>query len=153
MGKQSVRSSSEQQKTEVLRKLVTVLVDSYSPSEDRQSAKYSLQRIGDYTIVGTLGEVVEDSNDDTTVADVTEVLSFLPATSNVRTSLMRLLWSDSPTVRRSAMQALSCVGDKQVAAVLTVIMSESQDSATIFDATDGELAQQTREAILRRAPE
>ena len=153
MGKQSVRSSSEQQKTEILRKLVVVLVDSDTPPEDRQSAKYSLQKIGNYTIVGTLGEAIEDSNDDTTVADVTEVLSFLPATSNVRTSLLRLLWSDSPTVRRSAMQALLRVGDGDVAAVLAVVMSESQDSATIFDATDGELAQQTRQAILRRAPE
>lgn len=153
MGKQSVRSSSEQQKTEVLRKLVTVLVNSDTPSEDRQSAKYSLQRIGNYTVVGTLGEVIEGSNDATIVADVTEVLSFLPATSNVRTSLLKLLWSDSPTVRRSAMQALLRVGDRDVAAVLAVVMSESQDPATIFDATDGELAQQTKEAILRRAPE
>ena len=153
MGKQSVRSSSEQQKTEVLRKLVTVLVDSDTPSEDRQSAKCSLQRIGDYTIVGTLGEAIEDSNDDTTVADITQVLSLLPATSTVRASLLRLLWSDSPTARRSAMQALLRVGDRDVAAVLAIVMSESQDPATIFDATDGELAQQTREAILRRAPE
>ena len=153
MGNQSVRSSSEQQKTEVLRKLVTVLVDSDTPSEDRRSAKYSLQRIGDYTIVGTLGEAIENSNDDTTVADITQVLSFLPATSNVRASLLRLLWSDSPTTRRSAMQALLRVGDRNVAAVLAIVMSESQDPATIFDATDGELAQQTREAILRRAPE
>jgi len=153
MGKQSVRSSSEQQKTEILRKLVAVLVDSDTPPEDRQSAKYSLQRIGNYTIVGALGEVIEESEDGTIIADATEVLSLLPATTNVRTSLMMLLWHDSPTVRSSAMQALSRVGDEEVAAVLTVIMSESQDPATIFNATDGELAQQTREAILGRAPQ
>lgn len=153
MGNQSVRPSSEQQKTEILRKLVTVLVDSDTPSQDRQSAKNSLHRIGNYTIVSTLGEVIEESKDSTVIADATEVLSLLPATANVRTSLMMLLWNDSPTVRRCAMEALSRVGDEEVAAVLTVVMSESQDPATIFNASDGDLAQQTREAILRRAPQ
>jgi HEAT repeat protein len=153
MGNQSVRPSSEQQKTEILRKLVTVVVDSDTPSQDRQSAKNSLQRVGNYTIVGTLGEVIEESKDSTVIADATEVLSRLPATANVRTSLMMLLWNDSPTVRRCAMQALSRVGDEEVAAVLAVIISESQDIATIFNATDGDLAQETREAILRRAPQ
>ena len=51
------------------------------------------------------------------------------------------------------MQALSRVGDQEVAAVLTVVISESQDPDTIFSAIDGELAEQTRDAILRRAPQ
>lgn len=153
MSEPNVSSSSEQQKTQILRQLVAAMVDTNNPEKERQSAKRSLLRIGNHTVVGILGEVIENSERDAAVvSESTEVLGLLPATPAVRTSLTTLLWHDSFVVRRAAMNALAQLGDDQTAAVLNVIMSESEDPATIFEASDGQLARQTRDTILGRSP-
>ena len=66
------------EKAQVLRKLVGIMLDSSSAAGDRLDAKRSLRRIGNDTIVDTLGEAVEANNDVTVVADAAEVLGFLP---------------------------------------------------------------------------
>ena len=151
MDKAHSRASAAEEKEQVLRKLVGIVLDSTSPAGDRMDAKHSLRRIGDRIVADTLGQAAEESEDVNVVVDVAEVLGFLPPTTEARSALLRLLWHDAPEVRQAAFRALSRVGDRDVASVLLVVMSESDDPASIFDITDGQLARQARAAILRRA--
>jgi len=151
MDKAHSRASAVDEKQQILRKLVGIVLDSTSAADERMDAKHSLRRIGNDTIVDALGRAVEESDDVTVVADVAEVLGFLPATMGAKSALLRLLWHDSAEVRQAALQALSRVGDQDVATVLLVVMSESNNPASIFDLTEGQLAQQARASILRRA--
>ena len=151
MDEQNRRSSVEQQKVEVMRNLLALMIDNAETPDRREAAKHSLRRIGDVSIVGSLAQVIEESNSEAAVSDATEILGFLPATANIRTSLIRLLWHESPDVRRAAMQSLARIGNKEVASVLAVIISDSKDPATIFDVTDGNFAKQVRSRILRRS--
>lgn len=144
------RAQVQQQKTEVMQNLLALMVSTDVSPEQRSQAKSSLRRIGDETLVEPLGRIVEESDEDVIVSDCSEVLGFLPVTAEVRSSLVRLLWHDSPDVRRTAMRSLAHVGNKDVAAVLAVLIADSKDAANIFDATDETLAKRTRNAILGR---
>ncbi len=142
------RVQVRQQKTEVMQNLLALMVSTDASPEQRSQAKSSLRRIGDETLVEPLGRIVEECNEDAVVSDCSEVLAFLPVTAGVRSSLVRLLWHDSPDVRRTAMQSLSHVGNRDVAAVLAVLIADCTDAANIFDATDEALANEARSAIL-----
>ena len=151
MDKVHSRASAAEEKEQILRKLVGIVLDSTSPADDRLNAKQTLRRIGDDTIGDVLGRAVEESDNVTVIADAVEVLGFLPPTTGAKSALLRLLWHESAEVRQSALRALSRVGDHDVATVLLVVMSDSNNPSSIFDNTDGQLAQQARGAILRRA--
>ena len=144
------RSRVQQQKSEIMQNLLALMVSADAPADQRSQAKNTLRRIGDETLVEPLGKLVEDSNEDAIVSDCSEVLGFLPVTGQVRTSLVRLLWHDSATVRKSAMQSLARVGTKDVAAVLAVVIADCKDAASFFAADDETLAKRTRNAILGR---
>ncbi len=147
---QSKQASAEQQKMDVLRQLVTIMTDKDMPLERRRNAKQSLLKIGNHSIVGMLREILEKTQDDTILTDAIEVLGFLPLTPDVADTLLMLLWCQSPTVRQSAIRALSQIGDSKAASVLSVIIVDSQSPDTIFDAKDGELAKESRDKILLR---
>jgi HEAT repeat protein len=144
------RSRVQQQKSEIIQNLLALMVSADASPEQRSQAKHTLRRIGDETLVEPLGRFVEDSNDDAVVSDCSEVLGFLPVTGRVRASLVRLLWHDSPAVRTSAMESLSRVGNKDVAAVLAILISDCQEPTSFFAADDETLAKRTRNAILGR---
>jgi HEAT repeat protein len=144
------RAQVRQQKTEVVQNLLALMVSVDATPEQRLQAKNSLRRIGDMTLVEPLGQVLEESDEDVVVSDCSEVLGFLPVTAAVRMSLVKLLWHDSPEVRKTAMQSLARVGNKDVAAVLAVLIADCKDAANIFDADDEILAKRTRNAILGR---
>jgi HEAT repeat protein len=146
----SDQSLARQQKTEVMRNLLALMVSPEASPDERDAAKQSLRHIGDDSIVEALGRMVEESDNDVVVSDCSEVLGFLPVTAGVTTSLVRLLWHDSPQVRRTVMQSLARVGNRTVAAVLAVLITDSKDSASMFDATDEALAKRARSAILGR---
>lgn len=147
---QSKQSSVEQQKMDVLRQLVTIMTDKDMPLERRYNAKQSLLKIGNHSIVGILRESLEKTQDDTILTDIIEVLGFLPLTPDIADTLLMLLWCQSPAVRQSAIRALSQVGDSKAASVLSVIVADSQNPDTIFDAKDGQLAKQSRDRIILR---
>ena len=147
---QSKQSSAEQQKMDVLRQLVTIMTDKDMPSERRYNAKQSLLKIGNLSIVGMLREILEENQDDTILTDTIDVLGFLPLTPDIADTLLMLLWCQSPAVREAAIRALSQIGDSKAASVLSVIVVDSQNPDTIFDAKDGELAKQSRNKILFR---
>jgi len=151
MGEQRILSPLGQQKIEVLRNLLAIMIDSNASPDYRQAAKRSLEHIGDLSIVDMLGQIVEAQSDDQIISDASELLGFMPTTPGTETSLIKLLWHDSPEVRRKAIQSLARVGDQRTASILGVIVSDSQDSATIFDTAEGALAEQARRAILRRS--
>jgi hypothetical protein len=146
------RAQVHQQKTEVMQNLLALMVSADASAEQRTQAKNSLRRIGDETLVEPLGRMMEESDEDIIVSDCSEVLGFLPVTAEVRTSLVRLLWHDSPDVRKVVMQSLARVGNKDVAAVLAVLIADCKDTAAnnIFDGADETLAKRTRNAILGR---
>ena len=143
-------SQVQQQKVEILQNLVALMVSADAPPDQRGCAKQSLRRIGDESIVEPLGRLADESNEDTVVSDCSEVLGFLPVTASVRTSLMQLLWHDSPEVRKTVMRSLARVGNKDVAAVLAVLIADSKDPATIFGADDEVLAKRVRNGLLGR---
>lgn len=151
MNDPQVLSSLGMYKTDVLRSLLAIMLDASMSTDQRQAAKQSLQHIGDLSIVDTLGKIVEQSDDSQSIADASEVLGFTPVTAGTETSLIKLMWHDSSAVRRTAMQSLARVGDRRSASILHLVVSDSQNPATIFDAAEGTLAEQARQAILRRS--
>lgn len=144
------QSSAEQQKSAVLRQLVSIMVDKNVPEERRHNAKQSLLRVGNHSIVGVLKEIAETTEDDRILTDTIEVLSVLPLTPDVTGTLLALVWCQSPTVRQSVIQALSRITDSKAASVLSVVVTDSQNPDTIFDVKDGELARHSRDKILFR---
>jgi len=148
---QNSRRPAAEQKMAVLRQLVATMTDQDAPPERRQNAKQSLLKIGDHSIVGLLKEVVEKTQDDTVLTDAIDVLGFLPVTPDVTDTLLRLLWCESSAVRQSAIRALSRIGDLRAASVLSVIVADSHNPDTIFDAGDGDLAKRSLDKILLRA--
>lgn len=148
---QNSRRPAVEQKMAVLRQLVATMTDKDALPERRHNAKQSLLKIGDHSIVGLLKEIVEKAQDDATLVDAIDVLGFLPVTSDVTDTLLSLLWCESPVVRQSVIRALSRIGDPRVASVLSVIVADSSNPDTIFDAADGELAKWSLDKILLRA--
>jgi HEAT repeat protein len=144
------RSQVQQQKAKILRNLLALMVSADASPDQRRSAKQSLRRIGDESIVEPLGRIVEESNQDAIVLDCSEVLGCLPVNARVRGSLLQLLWHDSPEVRRTVMRSLARVGNKDVAAVLAVLIADCKNAATIFDADDEVLAKRVRNGLLGR---
>jgi len=142
--------SAAEQKAAILRQLVATMTDMDAPPEQRLNAKQTLLKIGNHSIIGALKEIIEGTQDDTILIDTIDVIGFLPATPDVTETLLRLLWCQSPTIRQAAIRALSRVGDSNVASVLSVIVADSYNPDTIFDARDGELASQSRDRILLR---
>jgi len=151
MGEQHVLSPLGQQKSEVLHSLLAIMIDSNASPDRRQAAKRSLQRIGDVTIADTLGQIVEAQSDGQIISDASDLLGFMPITPDTETALIKLVWHDSPEVRRAAIQSLARVGDQRIASILGLVVSDSQDPATIFEAAEGALAEQARRTILRRS--
>ena len=144
------RVQVQQQKTEVMQNLLALMASADASPEQRTQAKNSLRRIGDETLVEPLGRMVEECDEDVIVSDCSEVLGFLPVTAEVRSSLVKLLWHDSSDVRQTVMRSLAHVGNKDVAAILAILIADSQDAGNIFDAADETLAKQARDAILGR---
>ena len=145
------RRPAVEQKMAVLHQLVATMTDEDAPPERRQNAKQSLLKIGDHSIVSLLKEVIEKTQDDQILTDTIDVLGFLPATPDVTDTLLRLLWCESSAVRQSVIRALSRIGDSRVASVLSVIVADSGNPDTIFDAGDGELAKRSLDKIALRA--
>lgn len=138
------------QKQAVIEHLVEIIADTSQPSSERHLAKRALCRIGGEGAATLLEETLEQSNDITVLTDVIEVLSELPPSEATIVALLKMVWHDSSTIRRKAMEALQNKGDDRVIRLLEQIVLESDDSESIFEPEDGQLAHQTCERIAER---
>jgi HEAT repeat protein len=138
------------QKQAVLEHLVEIIADASRPPSERHLAKRALCRIGDDNAVTLLEKTSDQSNDITVLTDVIEVLNEIPTSEAVIVALLKMVWHDSPLMRRKAMQALQNKGDDRAIRLLEQIVQESDDPESIFEPDDGQLARQTCERIAAR---
>lgn len=142
--------SSHEQKFEVLQHLTAIISDTSNAESERFRAKRALARIGDERAARLLEETAERCTDKTVLSDIVEILGELSPSEASIVALIKLVWHETPQIRRGAIKALGRRGDRRAARLLEQVIAESTDIQSIFEEEDARLAEEARKRIEAR---